>query len=746
MTGVTDDSLEITPVDQDEMVDQADVSLQNRPTAGEPYEDIFKRRLGRRVLMKGAAGAAGATVLSAAGVAEARGYGGKGKGQGNKDSLTFGPISGSTADQLTLPWGYYYDVVIRWGDSLNPRVPDLDTDKIEAGELLKPGAGYAQANQFGYNCDAVEFYPIIRNTKISGRGIACCNHEYTQPEMKYPDWPLFGQEIVVDDDANETRPETPAETQERIRTFVQNNPEFIKVELAAHGISVFGVRRRFGRWGYNKWSRFNRRITAETPIELTGPAAGNDLLKTSADPSGTVVLGTLNNCAGGQTPWGSYLSAEENVDQYFGNYSAFEARASTPEEMNIVDAHARLPLPGGQSNRGWEYGEDRFDVDLEPKEALRFGWVVEVDPYDPHSTPKKKTAIGRFKHECATTILAKDDRCVVYSGDDARMEYIFKFVTRDKYRPWEPRHKHLQLLDHGTLYAAKVNDDGTGEWLPLVWGQGPLTKSNGFADQAEVLIKARKAADLLGATPMDRPEDVEANPKTKKVYVALTNNTRRQDTDPNGSRDFQGRTVGTFPTVPNPRGPNRFGHVMEITEDKDDNAATTFTWEIFLLCGDPGSTVGNYLTSLPGTVPLGQEDTYFGGFNRPDLVAPIGSPDNIGFDNRGNLWIVTDGSQPRGDNNGGFAVPTEGKARGFLRQFVAGPVDCEVCGAEFTPDNRAWFLNIQHPGATFARFGLPTLKNPSSYWPDSTIDGGVKKQPRPSLVAVSKFFLGRIGS
>ena len=311
----------------------------------------------------------------------------------------------------------------------------------------------------------------------------------------------------------------------------------------------------------------------------------------------------------------------------------------------------------------------------------------------------------------------------------------------------------MDLLDEGTLYVAKLSDDGKGEWLPLVWKPGNILDKAGFESQAEVLIKTRKAADALGATPMDRPEDFEANPVTKKVYCALTNNTRRQKDDPDGVRTAQGREVSSFPFSPNPRGPNRFGHILEITEDNDDNAAEHFTWEIFLLAGDPETTVGDYFTSLntedigPDTgKALQQDDVYFAGFNDPTQIAPIGSPDNVGFDNHGNLWIVTDGSQPRGSNNGGFAVPTQGANRGKLRQFMSGPVDCEVCGCEFTPDNRTVFFNIQHPGGSFAAFGRPTLADPSSYWPDSSKDSGVKKQPRPSLIAVRNGRWGTVGT
>jgi len=760
-----------------DLADQPDVPLNVREGAGEPYERIFKRRLARRDFLQGATGVAATVAVATLAPVETADASWWRRRRRRSEALTFKPIEGSNADAIVLPQGYEYDTIIRWGDSLSRHVPDLETDDIENGALLHPDAGAQQAMQFGYNCDAVEFFPLIPGTEISGRGFVCCNHEYTQPEMKYPNWPLYGTEIPVDDDANETRPETPEETNERIKQYVQLNPQIVDVELAAHGISVVRVARLGGRWTYFRGSPFNRRITGETPIELTGPAAGDPLLQTHGDPTGTIVNGTLNNCAGGQTPWGTYLSAEENVDQYFGNFDAYADPANNPDP-DVLDAHARLPLPGSNSNRGWEFAKDRFDVKKEPKEALRFGWIVELDPYDPHSTPKKRTACGRFKHECATTILSTNNHCVVYSGDDARDEYMYKFVSEGRYNPRAPRSRAMDLLDTGTLYAARLNEDGTGEWLPLIWGQNGLTKKNGFENQSEVLIKARKAADILGATPMDRPEDFEANPVTKKVYCALTNNTRRQSNDPDGKRNAQGRQVSSFPFEPNPRGPNRYGHILEITEAHNDNAAIYFTWDILLLAGDPETTIGDYLTDLdnvqiPPTdvsnVPdeaidlsdnpspeeilerkinlKSQETVYFGGLPQGTQISPIGSPDNVGFDNKGNIWIITDGSQPRGANNGGFACPTEGPERGKVKQFMSGPVACEVCGGEFTPDNRTLFLNIQHPGAVFAQAGLPTLENPSSYWPDSTIDGGRKKQPRPSLLAVKngRWGFGRIG-
>jgi uncharacterized protein len=258
-------------------------------------------------------------------------------------------------------------------------------------------------------------------------------------------------------------------------------------------------------------------------------------------------------------------------------------------------------------------------------------------------------------------------------------------------------------LDAGTLYVAKFNDDGTGEWRPLVFGQGPLTPANGFASQAEVLINARGAADRLGATKMDRPEDIETNPVNGKVYCVMTNNNQR---------------TAAQVDAPNPRANNVHGHIIELTESDDDATATTFTWEIFILCGDPNNPA---------------DGTFFAGAD-PSLVSPISSPDNIAFDSKGNLWIATDG-QPSTlhKNDGIYVVPVDGTERGFLRQFLSGPVGCELCGPEFASDFTTLFCAIQHPGEG------GTLEKPVSTWPDGTTP------PWPSVIAVVKIDGGTIG-
>ena len=322
------------------------------------------------------------------------------------------------------------------------------------------------------------------------------------------------------------------------------------------------------------------------------------------------------------------------------------------------------------------------------------GWVVEFDPYDPTWKPKKRTALGRFRHEAATTHVSKGNRVVMYSGDDARFEYVYKFVCARPFRPGD-REANRDLVDEGTLYVARFREDGTGEWLPLVHGVGPLTRENGFEDQGDVVIDARLAADLLGATKMDRPEDIEVNPVNQKVYLVCTNNRDR------------GKEGKASPDKMNPRAENKHGHIIEITEEGDDHAATRFRWEMFIVCGDPSD-----------------ETTYFAGYDRTK-VSPISCPDNIAFDGRGNLWIATDGQPSALKRNDGFyAVPVQGTDRGRLRQFMSSVPAAEVCGPEFTPDGTTLFLAIQHPGEG-SKYGAF-----STSWPDG------EGPPRPSVIAI----------
>jgi len=700
-----------------------DMPLDERSNKAEPFGMLMAKRLKRRSFMKGSAAvAAGTAAVAAPTIMMAT----DAEAGSKKDSLTFDPIEGSSEDTVIVPEGYEWYSILQWGQSLSPFVPDMTDEDLLSGEHLTKVGAKNQGDQFGYNCDAVEFFSMpTPDSNGKKNGLICVNHEYINSNLVYPG--LFDT-----NDAGERLYPTMA-------SYFEAFPNADQWARNTIGITVAEIEKKKGQWKLVQSSGFNRRITMDTNFALVGPARGNDFLKTTANTTGRRSKGTYNNCAAGGTPWGTYLSAEENTDGVFSNYSGLEAaigESEDPADIKLLDMHRRLE-PRETSFLGFEVFDDRFDVAKEPNEPFRFGWVCEVDPYDPASTPRKLTALGRFKHECATTIKAEDERCVVYMGDDARFEYVYKFVSAKKIKA--DRRRNRNLLNTGTLYVAKFNDDGTGEWMALDYDSQEVlqtatvegTDIPQFDNQGEVLINARRAGDLLGATPMDRPEDVEANPVTRKVYIACTNNTRRKTENTIGDR--QGRDVQEFPDIPNPRPVNSWGHIVEITEDNNDNTAETFTWDMFMLCGDPQSAAGRYLTQeedlndvdLETEQSLNRDDTYYAGFPYADLVAPIGAPDNISFDNKGNLWIVTDGGQPLGTNNGTFAVPTFGPNRGYLRQFMSGPIDSETCGAEFTPDNKTIFLNIQHPGDG----GI--LGDATSDFPN-----GNGSEPRPSLIGV----------
>ncbi|QRN79866.1 MAG: PhoX family phosphatase, partial [Nocardiopsis sp. BM-2018] len=566
---------------------------------------------------------------------------------------TFKSVQPNTLDQVSVPGGYDHHVIIRWGDPVLPGAPEFDFEN-QTGE--------AQAQQFGYNCDYVGFF-----TLDDDHGLLWVNHEYTNEGLMFAGYSGGGDADL----------------------------EWIRVAMAAHGGSVVELERVYGTGQWKLVTEgarsFNRRITPDTPFRVAGPAAGHQLLRTEADPEGTRVLGTLNNCAGGMTPWGTILSGEENFHQYFVGAPATEA-------------NSRYGLRSGYSGRRWDRVDERFDLAKHPNEANRFGYIVEIDPHDPDSTPVKRTMLGRFKHEGANVNLTEDGRVAAYMGDDERFDYMYKFVSAKKFVEGSRKH-NMTLLDTGTLYVARLEGnspeeeidgsgtlpsdgefDGTGEWIPL------CTDTESFVEGfsvAEVLIHTRLAADKVGPTKMDRPEDFEPSPATGKVYCALTNNSAREP----GQAD-----------EPNPRGPNKYGHILEIIEDGADSAATTFTWNVPIVCGNPED-----------------EDTYYAGYDK-SKVMPISAPDNVAFDKHGNLWIATDG-QPGslGINDALHVVPMEGRFRGELRTFATVPVEAETCGPLITEDQKTVFLAPQHPGEN------GTVEAPTSVWPDGDF-------PRPSVV------------
>lgn len=637
---------------------------------GETIQEILERRWNRRAVV-GASLATGMVLKLGPSTLAQDATPGSVTPMASPDAAgtTFEPIALDQGEDLLVAAGHVAMPFLRWGDKLFADAPEWDIDN-QTKE--------SQEQQFGYNCDWIGYLPLPVGSDTSDNGLLIVNHEYTNPELMFPGY------LTVNPDFDPAAAEE-NEDYDVPEMLVNTSNEIVDIELAAHGVSVVEVRRdESGQWMPVLDSEYNRRITATTPMEVTGAAAGHDLLKTSEDPDGVNVLGTLNNCAGGTTPWGTALTCEENFHQYFANLEQL------PADDPVMAMHERYGLPEAASDRLWETFYDRFDLAKEPNEPFRFGWVVEIDPYDPTSTPKKRTALGRIKHEGSTSAVAPGGQVALYSGDDERFDYAYKFVTAGAYDP-DNREANLDLLDEGVLYVARFNDDGTGQWLPLVHGEGELTEANGFASQAEVLINTRQAADLVGATKMDRPEDFETNPVTGKVYLVCTNNSNR--TLPETDRA-------------NPRPNNFAGHIIEITEDNNDHAATTFSWEIFILAGDPADS-----------------GTWYGG---QDGVSPFAAPDNITFDVDGNIWISTDGLPNNLPGNDGlFVAPTEGEERGLSRQFFSTVPGAECSGPIFNPDNTALWASVQHPGEG------GTVEEPVSLWPDGEVTA------RPTVVLIT---------
>jgi secreted PhoX family phosphatase len=612
--------------DVDDAFDPDD--LPSNSSTAPHFTDVVQAAVSRRALLRGgmvaAAGFMTTRLVADTPAAYAAPRPAPSSGSG---LLGFRPIDLSTADQVFVPRGYSATPFIPWGTPLHPSGPRFapgSPDIIGSGNTAAE-----QEQQVGMHHDGMHYFPLGRGGDADRHGLLVVNHEYTDEHYLHT--------------GTEQRP-----------AREQYTADMVRKSQAAHGVSVVEVREdRRGSWKVMP-SKRNRRITANTPMTFSGPAASHALLQTGAAADGTNPVGTINNCSHGVTPWGTYLTCEENFNGYFG---------VQPGAYSAEEAALQKRYGVGGDRYQWTTHDERFLVTpQEAKEPNRFGWVVEIDPFAATSTPVKRTGLGRMKHEGAFVHVADDGRVVVYMGDDQVNEYAYKYVSA---RPWREMVLGGQSpLDEGILYVARFNDDGTGEWLPLVHGQGPLTVDNGFTDQGEVLVKTRLAADAVGATPMDRPEWTTVDPNTGMVYLTLTNNTRREEVN-----------------AANPRKPNPWGHIIRWSEAGDDHTATTFVWDLFLLAGPGDGVDGSTVDS---------EDAF-------------GSPDGLWADPDGRIWIQTDGRQPGGVNDQMLAAdPTRLDAQGRpeLRRFLTGPVDCEVTGVITTPDQRTMFVNIQHPGGT----------------------------------------------
>lgn len=647
------------------------------------FQSIIEKRMSRRTLMKGSLGTAlmGFFATTAYSPLAAAGS--------NKHSplIGFEAINVSAADTVTLPKGYKHQVILPWGHPISGHQPAFDP---------LTNSGEDQAHQMGSHHDGMHFFPIEGKDPYQGSsedGLLVMNHEYVEPRFMHAS--AQGQEL--------SRSAVPVQADGK-----RSADEVLK-EIHGHGVSIVRIKKQSnGEWAIEADAR-NRRVHGLTEMEISGPVRGTDFVKTKFSPEGTKTRGTLNNCAHGVTPWNTYLAAEENWAGYFINHS------EQPREQTRYGVTKE-----GSGRYGWELADSGADefvrYDVTPKaasatedyrnEANAFGWMVEIDPFNPEVAPIKRTHLGRFAHEGVVFQPAVEGEPIVcYSGDDARFEYIYKYVSA---QPYNKETAGGHLLDNGTLYVARFNEDGSGDWLPLVFGMGPLTPANGFNSQADVLVNTRLAADTVGATKMDRPEWGAVDPKTKDVYFTLTNNSRRTETD-----------------AANPRAENDWGQIIRWAEADGQVSAKSFAWDLFVLAGP-------------------ESDSDFAGAGL-DGGSIFNSPDGLWFDADSRLWIQTDMSESivntgKWEQFGNNMMLAADPVNKVIRRFLAGPIGQEITGVVTTPDQKTMFVNVQHPGATtspedFAKGSLV------SHWPH---DGAL--YPRSATLVITREDDGIIGA
>lgn len=629
------------------------------------FHDLLQAQLSRRKVLKLGLGTAMTMAMPAFAQTEV-------SQRVNQGLMGFKSIPvADLVDDVVVPEGYSCQVFYRWGDP----VSDGPAFKLDASNTAAE-----QALQAGMHHDALQFYPLSQQHNQSEHGLLVMNHEYIDPQILHSDGGVFD-------------------------SLAKYTAEKTLKEQYAHGVSVIEVSKLDGNWQIVRPSHYARRISAKTPMSLSGPVAGTPYVQTHADPQGQEILGTFNNCSNGKTPWGSYLTCEENFNDYF--------HVATLQGVSAKQKKAWRRYEIKHSFYGWHHHDERFNANAHPNEPNRFGWIVEFNPANPNSKPIKRTALGRFAHENVAHNVSKEGRIAFYSGDDAKFEYIYKFITNKSWDGTRGPH-HGQLLDDGVLYVARFNDDGSGQWLPLIFGEGKLTPANGFENQADVLVHARIAADELGATPMDRPEWITTHPQSHDIYVSMTGNSQR------------GQAEKPQKNAANPRDDNKFGHIVKLIEE--DVTSKIFNWEVFVLAGDD-----QHQSTIKG-------DSY-------------ANPDGLMIDARGLLWVQTDVSDSK-LNTGEFAqfgnnqMLAVDPLTGETRRFLTGPVGCEITGVVMTPDLKTMWVNVQHPGdvpAVLKQRGViksPAKPNAASNWPDKQVNG----RPRSATVLITKNDGGMIGT
>ncbi|WP_425052046.1 PhoX family protein [Psychromarinibacter sp. S121] len=591
-----------------------------RPATND-FDAVVERAISRRGFLGGALTFGSAAAVFGSGV-----LGSATSARAQAAGFNFEPIGIFTDHDIHVPAGFEWKPLVRWGDAL--------FSEAEGAYSPETGVPVEMSDKvFGENTDGMETFTH------DGHVLLAINSEYVNPKINLP----------ADSEG------------------MPKNADEVVLLKNMQGVTVLEIADQGNGWEVVVDSPYNRRITHETLMTMDGPAAGSALVQTNADPEGMSPKGTMNNCGSGKTLWGTYLTCEENFNGYFGATGAYDERPD----------FVRYGI-GGEGRYAYEVHDPRYDLSQEPNEPNRHGWVTEIDPTDPDSTPVKHTALGRFKHENAEMVQAADGRIVVYMGDDERGEFMYKFVSNGT---WTEGGSTEGLLSDGTLYAAKFNDDMTGEWLALT------PESTGMPLE-EILVYTRMAASAVGATSMDRPEWIAANPLRAEAYCALTNNSRRGN---------EGMEVNAA----NPRETNEYGQIVRWRPENEDHGTIDFTWDLYVMAGNP--------------------EVYDNAYGGSENVTPgnmFNSPDGMAFSTDGMLWIQTDGDD---SNEGDFAgmgnnqMLVGNPETGEIARFLTAPNGAEVTGLTWSPDLKVAFVGIQHPGGA---------------WPDG------EGKPRSAVISV----------
>lgn len=726
-------------------------------TSNPTFDSVLSSRLSRRNMLRGGASAAaaamlGSVALTGCATGATGGVPTSSMALPGEKLLGFPAVSKSLADMVSVPSGYKAEIIYALGDPILGNATAFKNDGTDADFDKRAGDHH----------DGMEWFGLSENGQPSrssvNRGLLAINHEATTDEK-------LTSFFIHTDGGKASLPRPAAE---------------VDKETAIHGISVVEVRKAGNKWNYLRDSAFNRRLTPQSDIEIAGPARGNKLLVTKYSPTGTKTRGTLNNCGTGLTPWGTFLTGEENWAGYFHRAAGDDARRNNDKSVTALRRYGRAQ--GAASRHGWETGgaEDKYvrwnnsqtgtsadGSDDYRNELNGQGYVVEMDVYDKTRLAKKRTALGRYAHESAVFSNAVPGQpLAVYMGDDARNEYIYKYVSNAKWDAADasPANRMAagdKYLDNGKLYAARFNSDGTGQWIELSVNTPAIKNFAGypFADQADVCVNARLAADAAGATKMDRPEWCGVNPKNGEVYFTLTNNSNRS-LNPTGSAQL-------LPDAANPRvytdmkdgksqGGNPNGHILRLKEGSGAASATSLTWDVYVFgaeAGAPASPVN--LSNLTDDQDMSSPDGLW--FSPYTGICWIQTDDKAYTDKTNCMMLaalpgqVGDGKQvtlnyPRG--NGNLAIQTQiGKAptADTLKRFLVGPSGCEITGACETPDGKALFINIQHPGEDTAMADVGNAAKYQSQWP-ANAGYGPGKRPRSATIVITKADGGRIGT